>query len=115
MSEDVERAVYMQRLDPDRKNDYLDAHRDVPEGVTDSMERGGVTEFELHVRDDIAVCILEAEDIDIYLEAVEDDEAVEEWERRVAEFKREGVNVDADDDGIPFMERVWTLSSGAEL
>jgi len=42
------------------------------------MERGGVTEFELYVRDDLAVCILEAEDVDAYLETIDGDEAVEE-------------------------------------
>lgn len=110
MSRETERAVYVQRIDPDRKQEYLDAHDDVPEGVTDAMKRGTVTEFELYVRDDIAVCILEAEDLDAYLDAITDDPAVEEWERRVAEFKREGVDVDApDDEQIPFMDLVWSL------
>ena len=74
------------------------------------MERGNVTEFELYVRGTIAVCILEAEDIDAYLEAVDGDEAVKEWERYVGQFKREGVDVD-DKEPTPFMERIWTLSA----
>ncbi len=110
MTSDTERAVYVQRLDPDQRADYLAAHEEVPEGVTDAMRRGGVTEFELYVRDDIAVCILEAEDLDDYVATVTDDPAVESWERRVAEFKREGVDVDADsDEQIPFMDRVWSF------
>lgn len=114
MASDTERAVYIQRIDPEYREEYLEAHEDVPEGVSDAMRRGGVTEFELYVRDDLAVCILEAEDIDAYLDEVDGDEAVEEWERHVAEFKREGVDVDDEQEPIPFMDRIWTLSTGAD-
>jgi|GEM_PF-595740 len=110
MSSDTERAVYIQRIDPEHRDDYLEAHEDVPEGVSDAMRRGGVTEFELYVRDDLAVCILEAADIDAYFEEIDGDEAVEEWERYTAEFKREGVDVDDEDEPIPFMDRIWTLA-----
>lgn len=115
MVADTERAVYVQRIDPDYREEYLEAHEDVPAGVSEAMHRGGVTEFELYVRDDLAVCILEAEDVDAYLEAVDGDEAVEEWERRVAQFKREGVDVDDEDEPIPFMDRIWTLEDGASV
>lgn len=65
-------------------------------------------ESDLFVRDDIAVCILDAEDIDAYVETVTGDEAVEEWERYVAQFKCQSVDVNADpDEQIPFMRRVW--------
>ena len=113
MSSDTERAVYIQRIDPEHRDDYLEAHEDVPEGVSDAMRRGGVTEFELYVRDDLAVCILEAADIDAYFEEIDGDEAVEEWERYTAEFKREGVDVDDEDEPIPFMDRIWTLAESA--
>jgi L-rhamnose mutarotase len=114
MATETERGVYVQRIDPEYKEEYVEAHEDVPEGVTDAMERGTVTEFDLYVRDDIAVCILEVEDLDTYLEAVTDDEAVEEWERHVAAFKREGVDVDApEDEQIPFMERIWRFEPDA--
>jgi L-rhamnose mutarotase len=107
MSE-TERAVYIQRLDPDQRQEYVDAHDDVPAAVTDAMERGGVEEFELYLRDDIAVCILECEDLDAYLEAVDGDEEVAEWERYTGQFKREGVDADVDpESGIPFMDCIW--------
>ncbi|WP_415381995.1 L-rhamnose mutarotase [Halosimplex sp. TS25] len=108
----TERAVYVQRLDPDERDAYVDAHDDVPEGVTDAMDRGGVTDFELYVRGDLAVCILECEDLDAYLDAVDGDDAVAEWEAYTGQFKRAGVDPDADpDEGIPFMERVWSFRS----
>lgn len=110
MAEDGERAVYVQRIDPDRTEEYVEAHEDVPDGVTEAMERGGVSEFELYLRDDVAVCVLECEDLDAYLDAVTGDPAVEAWERRVAEFKDEGVDVDAPaDEQVPFMERIWSF------
>ncbi|GAA0249640.1 L-rhamnose mutarotase [Haladaptatus pallidirubidus] len=110
MSGDTERTVYVQQIDPEHREEYLEAHNDVPNGVTDAMERGGVTEFELYVRGDLAVCILEARDIDEYIATVDDDEAVEEWERYVAQFKHEGVDVDDEDEPIPFMDCIWTFS-----
>lgn len=106
----AERAVYVQRLDPDAVDEYVAAHDDVPEGVTDAMERGGVERFDLYVRDDVAVCVLEAEDIDAYLDAVDGDDAVAAWEREVGRYKHEGVDPDADPDvGIPFADRVWSF------
>ncbi|PNW28619.1 UNVERIFIED_CONTAM: hypothetical protein BEN50_21050 [Euhalothece sp. KZN 001] len=102
------RAVYIQRLDPDQRQAYVDAHDDVPSAVTDAMERGGVRKFELYLRDAVAVCILECDDLDAYLDAVDGDEAVAEWERYAGQFKREGVDADADPkSGIPFMECLW--------
>ena len=107
----TDRAVYVQRLDPDQREEYVAAHDEVPEGVTDAMERGGVTDFELYVREDLAVCILECEDIDAYLDTVAGDDTVAEWEAYTGQFKREGVDPDAaPDEGIPFMDRVWSFS-----
>jgi L-rhamnose mutarotase len=106
----VERAVYIQYLKPDWKEEYLAAHESVPKGVTNAMVEGGVERFDLYVRGDIAVCVLEAEDVDAYLDRVSGDPTVEAWERRVAEFKREGVDVDAaEGEQIPFMDRVWSF------
>ena len=112
---DTERAVYVQRLDPDEREAYVEAHEDVPSGVTDAMARGGVEEFEVYVRGDVAVCILECADIDAYLDAVDGDEAVAEWERHTGRFKRSGVDADADpEEGIPFMNLSWRFEPSAE-
>jgi len=110
MASETDRAVYLQWLDPDRIEEYVEAHETVPEGVRDAMRRGGVTEFEVYVRGTVAVCVLEAEDLDAYVEAVTGDPAVEEWERHVAQFKEAGVDVDAPpDEQIPFMESIWSF------
>ena len=106
----TERLVYVQHVDPDHREEYVAAHDDVPEGVTEAMERGGAIEFELYLKDTVAVCVLEVEDLEAYQEAVTGDPAVEEWERYVAQFKREGVDVDApEDEQIPFAERIWSF------
>lgn len=108
---ETERAVYIQRIDPEQREAYIEAHNDVPEGVTETMARSGVTDFELYIRDDIAVCVLEAEDVSAYVDAVADNESIKEWERLVAQFKRNGVDVDAaPDEQIPFMERIWSFT-----
>jgi len=110
MSNETTRAVYLQWLDPDQRDEYVEAHERVPDEVRDAMRRGGVTEFEVYVRGPVAVCVLETEDVDAYVEAVTGDPDVEEWERYVAQFKEEGVDVDAPpDEQIPFMESIWSF------
>ena len=111
MTDGTEMVSYLQRIDPERKEEYIDAHDDVPAGVTDAMERGGVEEFRLFVRGDIAVCVLTAEDPDSYFEEVDGDPDVEAWERRVSRFKKEGVDVDANGETIPLMDEIWSFES----
>ena len=110
----VERAVYIQRIDRDKKEEYLDAHENVPDDVSRVMRKAGATSFELYVRGDIAVCIVEAEDIDEYVQAAMNHPDNQRWERRVAQFKDEGVEIGAEDEQIPFMKRVWTLDSSTK-
>lgn len=112
MDRDLERAVYIQHIDPEYKQEYIDAHDDVPDEVTEAMVEGTAKSFDLYIRENTAVAIVEAEDLDTYVNAVTDNPAVEEWERHVAQFKQYGVDVDAPQDKqIPFMERIWTLST----
>jgi L-rhamnose mutarotase len=106
----TERAVYVQHIDPEYREEYIEAHGDVPDGVTEAMKRGGVTSFELYVKGTVAICILEVESIEAYNETMSNDPEVEEWERYVAQYKREGVDVDADKgEQIPYAERVWSF------
>ncbi len=111
MTTELERAVYVQRIDPEHTEEYVAAHDDVPEAVTDAMDRAGVARFDLYVRDDVAVCILEADDIDAYNEEMAENPAVRDWERHVAQFKTDGVDVDAEsDETIPYMDRIWSFA-----
>lgn len=109
-----ERVAYVQYLDPDRVDEYAEAHERVPEAVTDAMERGGVEWFDLFVREDVAVCVAQVADpaafAETYDAAIDEDPAVEDWERFTGQFKREGVDPDAD-ESIPFMDRIWTFES----
>lgn len=112
---DTERAVYIQRIDPNHREAYVEAHNEVPDTVTNAMERGNIISFDLYLRDNIAVCILEAPDIDAYLDAIDGDKDVAEWERYTSQFKREGVDADADPkEGIPFMDRIWSFQPDDE-
>lgn len=111
-TDDLERAVFLNRLDPSRVDDYVELHREVPDFVPETMARAGVEAFQVFVKDDIAVCILEAHDLDEYLDGYVQDPDIEGWERRVNEYKREGIDVDADDEPVPFMEEVWSFTPG---
>lgn len=110
-SESSERVVFVQRIDPEHREPYLEAHNDVPGDVTNAFRRAGAIDFELYLRDEIAVCVLECEDLNRYLDVVTSDEAVQEWERSLAQYKQEGVDVDAPkNEQIPFMDRIWSLN-----
>lgn len=104
----LERAVYIQEIDPEHVEAYVRAHDDVPSAVTDAMDRAGVERFDLYVRGTVAVCIVEAHDVEKYFDAMDGDEGVKDWERRVGAYKLEGVDVDADEGAsIPMMDRIW--------
>ncbi|MFB6119631.1 MAG: L-rhamnose mutarotase [Halobacteriaceae archaeon] len=102
------RVAFLQRLKPDRVDDYVEAHQDVPTAVTDTMADADVEWFDVFVRDEIAVCVLSVADperfADTYERAMAENETIADWERLNNGFKREGM----DGDGIPWMERVWT-------
>lgn len=115
MDKELQRAVYIQHIDPDHLDDYTRAHNDVPDGVTDAMERAGIERFQLFIRDTIAVCIVEAPDIKKYNEVMATDPAVQQWEQRVADYKTDGVDVDAEqDDQIPYMDELWSVTPSEE-
>jgi len=111
-SDDLERIVMLQRLKPDAVDDYVAAHDDGPESVVEAMEEGGVAEYELYVHDDIAVGIMEVEDLAEFEAVYGSDPDNQAWEERVGEFKRSGV--DPDEMEMPVMDRVWSLEDERE-
>jgi len=95
----------MQRLDPDQTAEYVAAHDDVLEALTDAMERGDLRTLEPYIRDDVVVCI-ERADPGTWLNTVDGDEKVAEWKRYTSQFNCESLGVNAVlEAGIPFMHR----------
>lgn len=108
MTRDTEQIVILQRIDPEQTDEYVEAHDDVPQSVVDAMVDGGVHNYSLYLRDEIAVGVVEVEDIDAFQERYESDPENEEWEAYVQQFKREGI--DPEDMEMPVMEDIWSLS-----
>lgn len=111
-TDSLEGVAMIQHLDPDRIDDYLEAHEAVPEPVVEHMQRCGVETFELFVEDDLSVGYVELEDFEQFVEGYSADPDCQEWEKRVGEFKRSGV--DTDDADIPLMDHVWSLDEATE-
>lgn len=109
----LEQIVILQRIKPELSDDYIKAHDDVPQSVIDAMVEGGVHEYRLYLRDEIAVGVVEVEDMDKFQERYENDPANQEWEAHVEQFKREGI--DPGDMEMPVMEEIWSLSEDREL
>lgn len=109
---DLEQVAMIQRLDPERADDYVEAHDDVPDPVVERMTESGVERFLLFVEDGLSIGILEVEDFDRFVEEYSADPDCQEWEDRVGEFKRSGV--DTDEGAIPTMDLVWSLEDATE-
>ncbi|WP_276253110.1 L-rhamnose mutarotase [Halomontanus rarus] len=109
---DHDRVAMIQHLDPDRVDEYLEAHENVPDAVAEQMRASGVETFELFVEDDISVGYLEVEDFERYVAEYSENPECEKWEREVGEYKRSGV--ETDDAEIPTMDHVWSLDDATE-
>lgn len=110
--EELEQVVILQRIKPEMTGEYVAAHDDVPQSVIDAMVEGGVHEYWLYLRDEIAVSIVEVEDMERFQDRYEGDSENEEWEAYVEQFKTDGI--DSDDMKMPFMEEIWSLSEDRE-
>ena len=107
----TERVAFLQRIDPEKVDGYRELHENVPDFVTDAMERAGVHDFRLFLRDEIAICFLEVEDHETYVEVMSADENIDEWERRANEFKDEGIDIESDEEQhIPWMDEIWRFT-----
>lgn len=110
--DDLEEVVMLQRLKPDRIDEYDEAHEDVPQSVIDAMERADVADYRLYRRKEIVVGIMWLPSLDRFEEEYGADPENEAWETRVGQFKQEGV--DPDEMEMPVMDLVWSLSSERE-
>jgi len=105
---DTEQVVMLQRLDPNKIDGYVEAHDDVPQSVTEAMERAGVEEYRLYLRDEIVIGVMELPSLKRFQEEYGSDPANEEWEECVSEFKQAGV--DPDEMKMPVMEEIWSFT-----
>lgn len=108
VTSDTEQVAILQRIDPEKAEEYIEAHDDIPQSVVDAMVDGGVHEYRLYLHEEIAVGIVEVEDMDAFQERYESDPENEEWEAYVQQFKHEGI--DPDDMEMPEMDEIWSLS-----
>jgi L-rhamnose mutarotase len=106
---DRDRVVLVQSLEPDRVEEYVAAHDDVPDPVVDVMAENGIERYELFVYDTLAISYVVATDFEAFTEAYGADPEVEAWEKHVESFKRSGV--DPETGEMPAAERIWTFTT----
>jgi L-rhamnose mutarotase len=106
-SDDLERYVLVQKLKPDRVDDYLEAHEEVPDPVVEKMAETGIQEFRLFVEGEYSIGYIVAEDFERFQEEYSDDPDCMSWEERVGEFKQRGVDTESGE--FPVLEEVWTF------
>jgi L-rhamnose mutarotase len=103
----LERAILIQRLEPDGIDGYIEAHKSVPEDIVERMEESGVEEFRLFVGENLSIGYIAAEDIGRFEEEYAEDPACIAWEEKLAEYKRTGV--DTEEGDFPALEQIWAL------
>jgi L-rhamnose mutarotase len=104
-----DRVLLVQDLDPEKVDDYVEAHDDVPDAVTDAMERGGVHRFDLFVHDGVSIGYVVVDDFERFQSVYGDDPECMAWEERIAPFKRSGV--DPDTGEMPLGDRIWSFDA----
>jgi L-rhamnose mutarotase len=109
---DTEQVVMLQRLNPEKRDEYVEAHQDVPQSVSDAMEGADVKEYRLYLREEIVVGVMKLPDLERFEEEYGSDPANEAWEERVAAFKQSGV--DPDEMEIPIMDEIWTFTADGD-
>lgn len=112
MSDHLDRVLLVQDLKPDRVDDYVEAHEDVPDPVVDLMAEHGIRRYDLYLHDGMSISHIVAEDFDAFVEAYGDSPEAEEWEERVSAFKRSGV--DPETGAMPLADRIWTFDAEAD-
>lgn len=107
--ETPERVVLVQKLKPDRVDEYLAAHEDIPEPVVKRMEQSGVEEFRLFVEGEYSIGYIVAEDIERFQAEYSADPDCQDWEERVGAYKQSGVDTESGE--FPLLEEVWTFEA----
>lgn len=96
------RKVFVTRVRPERREDYVDAHRKVPEDLLARYGAEGMRSCEVWLRGDDLVMIIDAEDHGRIAAALAGDPVSDRWEAYVGEMKQGEWQ-----EMRPVFEKVW--------
>jgi L-rhamnose mutarotase len=86
----MERRVYVTRLKPEYRDQYLEAHRNVPPDVLRRYKEAGMTHCSVHLSGDTLVLITEAHDHNALQAALVNDPIDRAWQDYVRTMKDDG-------------------------
>jgi len=85
----MERKVYCARLKSEYREQYLEAHRNVPRAVLERYRELGMTHCAVYLLGDVLILITEAEDQAALAAGLEHDPVDREWQEYVRPMKAE--------------------------
>ncbi|MGH9631541.1 MAG: L-rhamnose mutarotase [Bryobacteraceae bacterium] len=86
----MERKVYLTRLRPEFREEYLHAHRNVPSKLMDRYRDAGMRSCAVYLLEDYLVLVTEADDHSKVKAALENDPVDVEWQELMRPMKEEG-------------------------
>jgi L-rhamnose mutarotase len=81
------RKVYLTKLRPEYRREYIEAHRNVPEEVLRRYGAAGMKNCTVHVFEDHIVLIIEADDHEALAEAMKNDPVDRAWQEQMGPMK----------------------------
>jgi L-rhamnose mutarotase len=86
----MERKVYCTRIKPEYREQYMEAHRNVPKAVLERYRELGMTHCAVYLLDDLLVLITEAKDQAALSAGLESDPVDRTWQEYVRPMKADG-------------------------
>ena len=83
----MERKVYLARLKPERRQDYIDAHQRVNPRLLERYRAAGIARCSVHIRGEIIVLITESSDHAAALAALAADPLDLAWQELVGAMR----------------------------
>jgi L-rhamnose mutarotase len=77
----MERHTFVARLNRTHREQYIDAHRNVPPGLLARYRQAGVRNLSVFLHEDLLFLYLESDNYDAALAALENDPIEREWEK----------------------------------
>jgi len=86
----VQRHAFWARLNTGQRNQYINAHRNVPPGLLARYHDAGIRNLSIFVHEDFLFLYLESDNYDAALAVLENDPIESEWQRLLGPMLQAG-------------------------
>lgn len=83
----MQRTVYITRLRPEYREQYIEAHRNVPRELLEKYRGAGIRDVAVYLKDDTLVLVIDEEGPPGARESLANDPACAAWEEKMRPMK----------------------------